>query len=46
MWGIIVTVLGLPREVAMGALMAFLVVARLILRGVDDQLRSWSDVES
>lgn len=46
MWGLIVTVFGLPREVAMGALMVFLVVARLILGGVDDRPRSWSSAES
>jgi UMF1 family MFS transporter len=46
LWGIIVTVIGLPREVAMGALMVFLLAARLILRGVDDRPRSWSDAGS
>jgi UMF1 family MFS transporter len=46
MWGVIVTVLGLPREVAMGALMVFLLVARFILGGVDDRPRSWSDAEA
>ena len=42
MWGLIVTVFGLPRELAMASLMVFLVVARVILRGVDDRPREWS----
>jgi UMF1 family MFS transporter len=46
MWGLIVTVFGLPREIAMGALMVFLVVARLILRGVDDRPRNWSSADA
>lgn len=41
LWGLIVTVLNLPREVAMTALMAFLVVARIVLQGVDDTRRDW-----
>lgn len=41
-WGLIVTAAGLPREVALGALIGFLVVARLILQGVDDSPRQWS----
>lgn len=45
LWGFIVTIVGLPREVAMGALLGFLVVARLILTGVDDHARVWSDTE-
>jgi UMF1 family MFS transporter len=42
MWGLLVTVLGLPREVAMGGLVLFLVASRLVLNGVDDRPRSWS----
>ncbi len=42
MWGLLVTVLGLPREVAMGGLVAFLVASRLVLNGVDDRPRHWS----
>ena len=41
-WGVVVTVAGLPREVALGALIVFLVVARLVLEGVDDAPRHWS----
>jgi len=41
LWGVIVTVLGLPRSVAMGALIVFLVISRLILSGVDDRERAW-----
>jgi UMF1 family MFS transporter len=40
-WGVAVTVLGLPREVALGALIAFLVAGRLVLQGVDDRPRQW-----
>ena len=36
------TVAGLPREVALGALMLFLVAARVVLQGVDDDVRQWS----
>jgi len=41
-WGVVVTVAGLPREVALGALMLFLVAARVVLQGVDDDARQWS----
>lgn len=41
-WGIVVTVAGLPREVALGALIGFLVLARVVLEGVDDQPRVWA----
>ena len=41
-WGVVVTVAGLPREVALGALMLFLVAARVVLQGVDDDVRQWS----
>jgi UMF1 family MFS transporter len=40
-WGLLVTVFGLARSWAMGVLIAFLVVSRLILRGVDDRVRTW-----
>ncbi|MFQ5947629.1 MAG: MFS transporter [Acidimicrobiia bacterium] len=42
MWGLLVTVAGFPRTVAMGALVVFLVVSRLILGGVDDRPRVWA----
>ncbi len=45
MWGLLVTVAGLPREVAMGALVVFLIVGRYLLGGVDDEQRSWSPEE-
>ncbi len=35
-WGLLVTVAGLPRTVALGALLVFLVSGRLLLAGVDD----------
>ena len=41
LWGLIVTVLGLPRVVAMGTLIGFLAAARVILAGVDDRPRAW-----
>ncbi len=41
LWGLIVTVMGLPRTVAMGMLVGFLVISRVILAGVDDDPRSW-----
>jgi UMF1 family MFS transporter len=43
LWGLIVTVFGLPRQVAMGALMVFLVVARMVLERVDDTVRHWPE---
>lgn len=45
MWGVIVTVVGLPREVALGALVGFLVVSRVVLHGVDDEHRTWSEAD-
>lgn len=42
MWGIVVTVLGLPREVALGALIGFIVVGRWVLQRVDDSPREWA----
>lgn len=44
-FGLIVSILGLPREVALGALMVFIVVARVILHGVDDSHREWSGAD-
>jgi UMF1 family MFS transporter len=40
-WGIAVTVLGLPREFALGALIVFIAVGRWVLQGVDDVPREW-----
>ncbi len=36
-WGLLVTVAGLPRTAALGALIVFLVSGRLVLAGVDDR---------
>jgi len=44
-WGITVTILGLPREVALGALIAFLVAARFVLQDVDDRPRHWAPAD-
>lgn len=41
MWGIVVTVLGFPREVALGVLVLFVVAARIVLQKVDDLPRAW-----
>ncbi|MDX1691634.1 MAG: MFS transporter [Acidimicrobiia bacterium] len=41
-WGLVVTVAGLPREAALGTLIGFLVVARVVLAGVDDRPRAWT----
>lgn len=45
MWALIVTIAGLPREVALGSLIGFIVLARLVLEGVDDRPRKWSEAE-
>ncbi len=43
LWGLLVSVAGLPRETAMGMLVLFLVAGRLVLAGVDDTIRVWTD---
>jgi UMF1 family MFS transporter len=45
LWGVIVTVVGLPREVAMVALLGFIALARFVLEGVDDRVRDWAEVD-
>jgi UMF1 family MFS transporter len=40
-WAFIVDVLGLPRTVAMTALLFFVVGGWMMIRGVDDSHRSW-----
>lgn len=45
-WGVIVTVAGLPREVALTALIGFLILARVVLQGVDDRPREWGPDDS
>ena len=40
-WGVVVSVLGLPRIVALGALLVFVVAGRLTLTRVDDTPRRW-----
>jgi len=40
-WALIVDLAGLPRSVAMGALVGFIVIGWLILMRVDDTPRSW-----
>ncbi len=41
LWGVIVTIIGLPREFALGALFLFILAARIVLQGVDDRVREW-----
>lgn len=41
LWGLVVSVLGWPREVALGVLTLLLVVGRVVLEGVDDRPREW-----
>ncbi len=45
LWGLIVTVAGLPRELAMGALLLFILAARAVLQGVDDSPRDWDEAD-
>jgi UMF1 family MFS transporter len=45
LFGLVVTVLGLPREVALGGLTVLLVVGRLILQGVTDEPRVWEEAD-
>ena len=42
MWGLVVTVFGWPREVALGFLTAMLLIGRVILQKVDDRPREWA----
>jgi len=44
-WATLVTVLGLPRETALAALILFVVAARWILQGVDDAPRDWGPAD-
>ena len=44
-WGLVVSVAGLPREVALASLIGFLVIARVVLNGVDDTRRDWSPAD-
>ena len=43
LFGLIVSVLGFPREIALGALLVFIVISRVVLQGVDDSPRAWAD---
>lgn len=43
LWGVIVTVFGFPREVALATLILFVAAARLVLQKVDDEPRDWSE---
>lgn len=44
-WGVVVGVAGLPREVALAALTLLLVAGRLVLQKVDDEPRSWEEAD-
>ena len=41
-WGVMVSLLGLPREFALGFLLAMVVVGRVVLQKVDDRPRQWA----
>jgi UMF1 family MFS transporter len=41
-WGVVVSLLGLPREFALGFLMAMVIVGRVVLQKVDDRPRDWA----
>jgi UMF1 family MFS transporter len=45
LWGLVVGVLGLPREVALVALTVLLVIGRLVLQGVSDEPRAWAEAD-
>lgn len=45
LWGLVVSVAGLPREAALGALTALLVTGRVILQGVSDRPRDWAEAD-
>ena len=42
-WGLVVTVLGLPRTVAMGVLVMFLIASRIVLAPISDRRRSFAE---
>lgn len=44
-WGLIVSVAGLSRSAAMGALLGFLVAGRIVLERVDDTPRRWAEAD-
>lgn len=45
LWGLVVGVAGLPREVALVALTVLLVIGRLILQRVSDEPRAWEETD-
>jgi UMF1 family MFS transporter len=45
LWGLVVTVFGLPREVALVALTLLLLTGRVILQKVDDRPRDWAEAD-
>lgn len=44
-WGLVVGVAGLPREVALVALTVLLLIGRLVLQKVTDEPRAWGEAE-
>ena len=46
LWGLIVTVIGLPRSVAMAALIGFVIAGRVVLSRVTDEVRVWSATDA
>jgi len=45
LWGLVVTVFGLPREVALVVLTLLLITRRVILQEVDDRPRDWAEAD-
>lgn len=45
LWGLVVTIIGLPREVALVALTLLLITGRVILQKVDDRPRDWAEAD-
>lgn len=45
LWGLVVTVFGLPREVALVVLTLLLITGRVILQEVDDRPRDWAEAD-
>jgi len=44
-WGLEVAIFGWPREAALATLLCFVVAGRIVLQGVDDEPRDWSEEE-
>lgn len=45
LWGLVVGVAGWPREIALGLLAVLLITGRVILQGVNDRPRDWTEAD-